>query len=69
MVRRAAARSSEKSDRPMVTIYDREGNPFTTGDLATLNSLLCDGYTLDDGTTQAEAVDKLTATESDAAGG
>lgn len=67
---RSRARSTgdtapSKADRPMVTIYDRNGDPFETGDPKTLNSLLCDGYTLGDGTTQAEAMDKIAPPQDD----
>lgn len=63
--RRTAQTDDPPAPRPMVTVYDRNGDPFETGDPATLNSLLCDGYTLGDGTTQAEAMDKITVSEGD----
>lgn len=63
--RRNQTNDDAPASRPMVTVYDRNGSPFETGDPSTLNSLLCDGYTLGDGTTQAEAMDKLVASEGD----
>lgn len=56
--RSAAAEAGEKSDRPQFTLVDQNGGEFTTGDLATINSALVNGYRLKDAD-QADVVEAL----------
>ncbi len=63
-----AAERAEQADREaddgQVTLLDPDGQEFRTGDLATLNSLLMNGYRLKPGElTQADAVERLGAGE------
>lgn len=53
-----ARRGAGESERPMVTLLDPDGNEFTTGDLATVNALTVQGYSVK-GATVAEAVEAL----------
>jgi hypothetical protein len=47
------ARKAESQDKPMVTLINTaDGQEFSTGNLATVNSLLVNGYRLKSGTVE-----------------
>ena len=55
---RQTDKAAEAPAREMVEMVDPHGQPFSTGHLATVNSLLMQGYSLKGGTL-ADAQDKL----------
>lgn len=55
-----SGRRGSGDERKMETLIDPDGQEFETGDLATVNSLLCQGYRLKDGSkTYTDVVDTL----------
>lgn len=58
MTRQTDKTEDKAPAREMVELVDPAGQPFSTGHLATVNSLLMNGYSLKSGTL-ADAQDKL----------